>query len=78
MSSRHLTTYLTVLGLIPGRFGAWCWTTLGFGYLGIVWERIAGAQIRPFREYKRDQLTLTGFLSHVPFLVAGVYRLEKR
>lgn len=77
MNPLHLTTWLSVLGCIPGRFGAWCWTTVGLGYLGICWERVSGSQIRPFREYKKDQLTLRGFVTHAPQLILGIYRLER-
>lgn len=75
MSPRHLTTYLTLLGFIPGRFGAWCWTVCGLGYAGIVWERVSGASIHRGNDWSK--VTQDGVVGHLPQLVLGIYRLER-
>ena len=76
MSPRHLSFYLTLFGAAHrGRLGAWAWTLCGFGYFGIVWQRLSGAQISRTNDW--SAVTKEGVLSHLPQLVLGVYRLER-
>lgn len=78
MTPNTASFWLTLLGaILPGRLGAYLWVLCGFGWTGLVWDRAGGAKIRRPSEYKKDQLTLHGLLTHAPQLFLGIWRLER-
>ena len=70
--TRRLSTYLTIAGFIPGRFGACVHLFFGAASFGVWWQRWCDCVIGGGR---REDLDPKFMLTHFPFFFIGLGRL---
>jgi len=80
--SATLTFWGTALGaaLVLSRhtrkLGAVVLCTVGFGGLGVAWERACGCDARRFHVTETTSVVRVGVISHLPQAILGTYLLE--